>query len=509
MIHTLYYNNKRQRINTVTGAQYKLIIVRNPREYPNDYKGVSAREWSHIGSKIRSSNPRLCRGAVSTGFFRDDTVENTSVIFLLYYISPLGSQRSKRTSSVLIGFSLTNDLRNEREDTDIETDTLYIDVVCVNSNTVRHPPLGGIRGAGIFLMTQIEAYAKMQLGGTMNRVDKPFKILKLSALPYVISFYRYLGFRHIRDCGDLRRDTREGQHGKWTEKNNDIRTAALQSNTLRFKTDVELEYAMRIELAKHKDFLAKGKHATREKAEYFRKNLNQYFTQNQITFIFANHINTPSPGIVAIGPDSDTVNEGVTELIRTDNSAMYRLLNELRRNKLSVELEDEDTPAQGIRHMQVKDSDGDIAFHSLDEGFTMRKCLDMPPLSHSKSKSQSKSKPQSKSNSQSKSKSHSKSKPQSKSKSQSGGNKKWSGWANQAPRRGTQRNKMQKQCGSKCFLGPYKSFPICAKNTCKINTKGIWSAYIRARQQESAARNKTQKRRYAQISNKSRKMLLK
>ena len=39
-----------------------------------------------------------------------------------------------------------------------------------------------------------------------------------------------------------------------------------------------------------------------------------------------------------------------------------------------------------------------------------------------------------------------------------------------------------KKCGKKCFLGPKKSFPICTKNTCKINKKGVYSAYIRARQ---------------------------
>ena len=34
----------------------------------------------------------------------------------------------------------------------------------------------------------------------------------------------------------------------------------------------------------------------------------------------------------------------------------------------------------------------------------------------------------------------------------------------------------------KCFLGPKKSFPICAKGTCKINKKGLYAAYVRARQ---------------------------
>ena len=45
-----------------------------------------------------------------------------------------------------------------------------------------------------------------------------------------------------------------------------------------------------------------------------------------------------------------------------------------------------------------------------------------------------------------------------------------------------QKTVMLKRCGKKCFLGPKKSFPICKKNTCKISSKGVYSAYIRARQ---------------------------
>lgn len=55
------------------------------------------------------------------------------------------------------------------------------------------------------------------------------------------------------------------------------------------------------------------------------------------------------------------------------------------------------------------------------------------------------------------------------------------GWKNQQPNN-KQRFVMLKRCGKKCFLGPKKSFPICTKNTCKINKKGVYSAFIRARQ---------------------------
>jgi hypothetical protein len=55
------------------------------------------------------------------------------------------------------------------------------------------------------------------------------------------------------------------------------------------------------------------------------------------------------------------------------------------------------------------------------------------------------------------------------------------GWKIQKPGY-HQRTIMLKKCGRKCFLGPNKSFPICTKNTCKVNKKGVYAAYIRAKQ---------------------------
>lgn len=55
------------------------------------------------------------------------------------------------------------------------------------------------------------------------------------------------------------------------------------------------------------------------------------------------------------------------------------------------------------------------------------------------------------------------------------------GWKNEKPSY-HQRTIMLKQCGKKCFLGPRKTYPICTKNTCKVNPKGVYSAFIRSRQ---------------------------
>ena len=55
------------------------------------------------------------------------------------------------------------------------------------------------------------------------------------------------------------------------------------------------------------------------------------------------------------------------------------------------------------------------------------------------------------------------------------------GWKQEKPGY-HQKTVMLKRCGKKCFLGPGKSYPICTKNTCKVNPKGVLSAFIRSRQ---------------------------
>ena len=57
---------------------------------------------------------------------------------------------------------------------------------------------------------------------------------------------------------------------------------------------------------------------------------------------------------------------------------------------------------------------------------------------------------------------------------------------------------MLKKCGKKCFLGTKKSFPICKKNTCKVSSKGVYAAYIRAQQYH-----------HKNISKKANKILIK
>jgi len=71
----------------------------------------------------------------------------------------------------------------------------------------------------------------------------------------------------------------------------------------------------------------------------------------------------------------------------------------------------------------------------------------------------------------------------------------WSGWKREKPGY-HQKTVMLKKCGKKCFLGSNKKFPICKKNTCKISRKGVYAAYVRARQYK-----------YNKISKKAKKLL--
>ena len=76
------------------------------------------------------------------------------------------------------------------------------------------------------------------------------------------------------------------------------------------------------------------------------------------------------------------------------------------------------------------------------------------------------------------------------------------GWKSEKPGY-HQKTMMMKKCGKKCFLGSKKSFPICKKNTCKISSKGVYAAYIRARQY------RTRGKIYRNISKKANRMLIK
>jgi hypothetical protein len=60
-------------------------------------------------------------------------------------------------------------------------------------------------------------------------------------------------------------------------------------------------------------------------------------------------------------------------------------------------------------------------------------------------------------------------------------------WSRIAPRSVGERSAVLSKCGRRCFLGPSKTFPICARlgsesGACKIDRRGVAAAYSRARE---------------------------
>ncbi len=87
----------------------------------------------------------------------------------------------------------------------------------------------------------------------------------------------------------------------------------------------------------------------------------------------------------------------------------------------------------------------------------------------------------------------------------------WYGWKKIAPF-GDSRIKMYIKFGNKCFLGSrklinkkYPNFPICTKGTCTINKKGLYAAYIRAKQWST--KSKFKKKTYKKIALLAKDML--
>ena len=94
------------------------------------------------------------------------------------------------------------------------------------------------------------------------------------------------------------------------------------------------------------------------------------------------------------------------------------------------------------------------------------------------------------------------------------------GWSKEGPK-GKQRTRMYKRCGKKCFLGTktprnkqHPNFPICTKGTCSINNKGLYSAYVRARQwgnprktYKGRSQPRMKRAYYTRVANKAKKLL--
>ena len=280
--------------------------------------------------------------------------------------------------------------------------------------------------------------------------------LKLSALPYVINYYGKYDFKHLNSSG---------------KKHKSLENKGFSA--FRFKSDSDLEDAFLVAYAAmvttELTFTKQDKANARD---HFASALTKYFTKDNVIFLVYDN------KIIALDRDDDTIDERLTELVSKADyyKPLLKHLMDLRKKGFSVD--DEYNPV-GLRRAVTIDSDGDYAPAGLSEGFTMIKLLKKGGAKTKRKRNH------------------------------------WDGWAKISPKTRKQRKKMHNKCGNSCFLGDNLSFPICEKNTCNKSSKGMWAAFIRARQwgnhksSYKTSKPRQTRKNYKNIANKSRKMLRK
>ena len=99
-------------------------------------------------------------------------------------------------------------------------------------------------------------------------------------------------------------------------------------------------------------------------------------------------------------------------------------------------------------------------------------------------------------------------------------------WSRRAPKTVGDREAVFNKCGRRCFLGPSKTFPICARlgsgsgsgsGTCKIDRRGVQAAYSRAREwaaitarkKRSSIKAARSHRRYTAVARRAKAILSK
>ena len=218
-------------------------IYRSPYEY-NEEK-ATVLQWKHVGQMVRKMNQPICKEAISQAFFTPEKhTDQTSVVFLLYGVPKKGRRN-------MYGFALCDDLKDGRNASEAEN-SLYIDAVCANPGLIREDRrIVTNQSIGKILINAIESYAKAQR----------FEMVKLSAIPYVLQYYRKLGYRHIGA-------------GETARSESDVITRyAADAGKIRYKDDDELLTAYKIELALAMEMTG----TQQEKREYEASTLRKYF----------------------------------------------------------------------------------------------------------------------------------------------------------------------------------------------------------------------------------------
>jgi hypothetical protein len=327
-----------------------ICIYKNPLSYPEDEEGiVTQKTWNYITSGIREARDVFCKGEISKSFFnKEKTQKNIDVIFTLSLFEK-NSDASKQTKSRLIGFCMCVD-RTLYEDNDESYSTLYIDVICGNTQDIRtpapvspdglwteptynlndeHGPQAGIK-VGKVLLNIIELYG----------INNGFEQMKLSALSYVINYYRRIGYTHITDRISLEEP--------------ELKRIAEIVVKKKFKSEEDVDEQLRIERAIQ---------LCDNNVDKLKENLKLYLQLEMI--LTDEETNEYLQKIV------DTIS--ISNLNMDDGKdGIYDLLVKLTQLEFAPNCTGTSIP---IRRNWLQQIDGEFITKCIDDGFTMRKSL--------------------------------------------------------------------------------------------------------------------------------------
>ena len=338
--------------DTTSEAKLCMCIYKNPLSYPEDEEGkVTQQTWNYITSGIREAQDSFCKGELSGNFFnKEKTQTDIDIIFTLslFEEKPDASKHGK-TKSRLIGFCMCVD-RTLYEDNDETFPTLYIDAICGNTQDVRtraptspngfwtepiynlndeHGPHAGIK-VGKVLLNIIELYGK----------NNGFEQMKLSALSYVINYYRRIGYTHIYD----RTETEDEE----------LKRIAENVLKKKFESEQQVDKQLRIERAIQ---------LCDNNIDKLKENLKIYLQldtvpTNEETNDYLQKIDNKS------SISNITVDDG--------KNGIYDLLVKLTQLEFSPSCSGTSIP---IRRNWLQQIDGEFITKCIDDGFTMRKSL--------------------------------------------------------------------------------------------------------------------------------------
>lgn len=364
---TTYFFDENNNVSSQETAIFALHIFEKDKTPETKWKRLAAQIRQANSGPQGMNNFKTCFGILNKSFFSVEDMEDTDALMVLELKRP--NPRTNKSEFTFCGFVMidfknsighdddsdSDEEMDEDSDEDSEEDSdeemednfedspnsrvLYINAICANANHVKER-LGGKRlRIGKLLMQQCEWFARR------NR----FSVIELSALAYVINYYRQFGFKHIKDCSE--------------EEDKKIQELSKNYQRVRVSKDEELIQAFIVEAAKKYKILGNED----EKRTWLMTNLNEYFKADDISFrVEGDHI-------VAYNEDGEE-NVKITELVAKDQSYIFDYLEELRFKRFAVACQDKEQ--QRKKRRATRDEDGDISVIDCDdEGYTMVKCL--------------------------------------------------------------------------------------------------------------------------------------